>query len=81
MATAPIAPFIPQQFLDSDGHPLAGGLIYTYATGTSTPLATYSAADLDPLSVRTNPIVLADDGTPQDGVLRSGVDQASGASP
>lgn len=76
MPTAPIAAFIPQQFLDANGRPLAGGLIYTYATGTSTPLATYSAADLDPLSVRTNPIVLADDGTPQDGEAIYGLPQA-----
>ena len=68
MAIAPIAPFITQQFFDDDGHPLAGGLVYTYEAGTTTDLATYSAVDLDALSARTNPIVLGDDGRPQDGL-------------
>ena len=29
------------QFLDNNGQPIAGGLIYTYASGTNTPLATF----------------------------------------
>jgi hypothetical protein len=35
-----------QQFFDSDGNPLSGGLIYTYLAGTSTPSPTYSDSDL-----------------------------------
>lgn len=66
--TAPIAAFIPQQFLDADGQPLALGRVYTYAAGTTTPLQTYASADLDPLAVRTNPILLGDDGRPEDGL-------------
>ena len=30
------------QFFDNNGAPLAGGLIYTYAAGTTTPQATYT---------------------------------------
>jgi hypothetical protein len=44
------------QFFDNNGVPLAGGLIYTYAAGTTTPLATYttSAGNI----ANANPIVL-----------------------
>jgi len=44
------------QFFDNNGVPLAGGLIYTYAAGTSTPQATYttSAGNV----AQANPIVL-----------------------
>ena len=44
------------QFFDNNGVPLIGGLIYTYAAGTTTPQATYttSAGTI----AHTNPIVL-----------------------
>lgn len=44
------------QFFTNDGVPLAGGLIYTYTAGTSTPAATYttSAGSI----AHSNPIVL-----------------------
>ena len=44
------------QFFDNNGVPLAGGLIYTYEAGTTTPQATYttSAGTI----AHTNPIVL-----------------------
>lgn len=44
------------QFFDSNGIPLAGGLLYTYAAGTTTPQATYttSAGSI----ANANPIVL-----------------------
>ena len=44
------------QFFDNNGAPLAGGLIYTYAAGTTTPQATYttSAGTI----AHANPIVL-----------------------
>jgi hypothetical protein len=51
------------QFFTSTGLPLAGGLIYTYQAGSSTPLATYS--DNGGVYANTNPIVLGSDGRPQ----------------
>lgn len=44
------------QFLDDSGNILSGGKIYTYAAGTTTPLATY--VDSDGVINHTNPIVL-----------------------
>ena len=46
---------------DSAGLPLAGGLLYTYAAGTTTPLATYQ--DSAGLVANTNPVVLDSSGT------------------
>jgi hypothetical protein len=44
------------QFFTDDGVPLAGGLIYSYAAGTTTPKTTYtsSAGNI----AHTNPIIL-----------------------
>jgi len=44
------------QFFDNNGNPLSGGKLYTYAAGTTTPLAAYttSAGDV----AHTNPIIL-----------------------
>ena len=44
------------QFFDNNGVPLAGGLIYTYQAGTSTPQAAYTTA-LGNIA-HSNPIVL-----------------------
>lgn len=44
------------QFFDNSGVPLTGGLIYTYAAGTTTPLATYTSSS--GTTPHTNPIVL-----------------------
>ena len=44
------------QFFGTDGLPLVGGKLYTYAAGTTTPLATY--ADHTQASQNTNPIIL-----------------------
>jgi hypothetical protein len=44
------------QFFTDDGVPLSGGLLYTYAAGTTTPLATYTSST--GLTANTNPIVL-----------------------
>ena len=52
------------QFLDNNANPLSGGKIYTYAAGTTTPLATYTARD--GLTPNSNPIILDAAGrTPQ----------------
>jgi hypothetical protein len=44
------------QFFDNNGVPLAGGLIYTYAAGTTTPQTTYTSSA--GTTAHTNPIVL-----------------------
>jgi hypothetical protein len=53
------------QFFDNNGNPLSGGLIYTYAAGTTTPAATYTSST--GLTANANPIVLDSAGrTPQE---------------
>lgn len=44
------------QFFNNDGVPLAGGLIYSYLAGTSTPETTYTT--ISGSIAHTNPIVL-----------------------
>lgn len=44
------------QFFDANGNPLAGGKLYSYAAGTSTPLATYT--DAGGTMPNTNPVIL-----------------------
>ena len=44
------------QFFSNTGQPLAGGQIYTYSAGTSSPLATYTSISAN--IANTNPIVL-----------------------
>lgn len=44
------------QFLDNNGVMLSGGLVYTYAAGTTTPLAAYTSNTGD--TALANPIVL-----------------------
>ena len=44
------------QFFDANGAPLTGGLLYTYAAGTTTPATTYTTRD--GTANNTNPIVL-----------------------
>ena len=51
------------QFFTTTGLPLAGGQIYTYQAGSSTPLATYS--DNGGVYPNANPIILGSDGRPQ----------------
>ena len=43
-------------FLDANGKPLAGGFVYFYAAGTTTPQATYTDATL--ATQNANPAVL-----------------------
>jgi hypothetical protein len=56
MATTSLSPTPKLQFFDLNGAPLSGGLLYTYAAGTTTPLATYT--DSTGNIANTNPIVL-----------------------
>lgn len=63
MASVLLSPFgNGQQFFDNNGVPLAGGLIYTYQAGSSTPLVTYT--DNGGTVANANPIVLDASGRP-----------------
>ena len=53
---ANVSPSPKLQFLDSAGNPLVGGKLYTYAAGTTTPLATYT--DAGGLTSNANPVIL-----------------------
>lgn len=53
---ATLTPSAKQQFFDANGAPLAGGKLYTYAAGTTTPLATYT--DAGGGTPNANPIIL-----------------------
>jgi hypothetical protein len=49
------------RFSDSNGKPLAGGFLYSYAAGTTTPLQTY--VDSTTGALNTNPVVLDSTGS------------------
>jgi microcystin-dependent protein len=51
-----VSPTAKAQFIDAAGIPLNGGLLYTYAAGTTTPQATYT--DSTGATANSNPIVL-----------------------
>ena len=53
---ANLAPVFKQQFFDSNGDPLVGGKLYSYAAGTTTPKGTFK--DRDAAVANTNPIIL-----------------------
>lgn len=53
---AVLAPAPKAQFFDANGNPLVGGKVYTYAAGTTTPLATFT--DASATTPNTNPIIL-----------------------
>lgn len=60
------------QFFDRNGAPLAGGLLYTYNAGTTTPVSTYTSRSGS--AYNTNPIVLDSAGrTPAEIWLEGGV--------
>jgi len=54
--TTYLTPSPKMQFFDANGSPLAGGKLYTYASGTSTPLTSYT--DYTGNTANTNPIIL-----------------------
>lgn len=56
MTTVAASPFVKAQFFDSNGNPLSGGLLNTYAAGGLTPQTTYTSAT--GTAANTNPIVL-----------------------
>ena len=60
------------QFLDANGAPLTGGLLYSYLSGTTTPATTYTSRS--GATSNTNPIVLDAAGrTPSEVWLNGGV--------
>jgi hypothetical protein len=56
MSAGTLAPYAFPQAFDDDGHPLDGGLLYTYLAGTSTPTATFTDGELT--VPHANPIAL-----------------------
>ena len=56
MTTATLSPAPKLQFFDANGNPLVGGKLYSYAAGTTTPLATY--ANYNGSISNTNPVIL-----------------------
>lgn len=53
---ASLSPLPKLQFFGTDGLPLVGGKLYTYAAGTTTPIATFTDHTQDNLN--TNPVIL-----------------------
>ena len=53
---ASLTPTPKQQFFNSNSEPLVAGKVYTYAGGTTTPIATYTSQAAT--STNTNPIIL-----------------------
>jgi hypothetical protein len=51
-----LAPVLKQKFTDANGAPLAGGKLYSYIAGTTTPLSTYT--DSGGSTSNSNPIIL-----------------------
>jgi hypothetical protein len=56
MTNAYLAPLLKTSFLNNNGQPLVGGLLYSYAAGTTTPIATYT--DNTGATANANPITL-----------------------
>ena len=54
--TTNLIPSPVMQFFDANGEPLVGGKLFTYAAGTTTPLATYT--DSTGATANTNPVIL-----------------------
>jgi hypothetical protein len=57
---ASLSPTPKLQFFGTDGLPLVGGKLYTYAAGTTTPLASYT--DHTANTQNTNPVILDSNG-------------------
>lgn len=60
------------QFFDANGDPLSGGLLYTYAAGTTTPATTYTSSSGG--TANSNPIVLNSAGRPPSQVWLNSTD-------
>ncbi len=55
---ANIAPFLRQRYFNTNGAPLVGGKLYSYAANTTTPQATYNISTVNVLYQNANPVVL-----------------------
>ena len=73
MAAALFGIFPLDLLVDDDNVGLAGGKLYTYEAGTSTPLATYTDPDLAPEHAHENPIILNAAGRPSAGASPSAI--------
>jgi len=62
--TGTVAPVPIPTYFNATGQPCANCKLYTYAAGTSTPLATYSNVDLALIHVHANPIIMDSLGRP-----------------
>jgi hypothetical protein len=51
-----LSPIFNEQEFDANGNPLVGGKLYTFAAGSSTPLASYTS--ITGLTAQANPIIL-----------------------
>lgn len=51
------------QYFDADGRPLAGGKVYSFIAGESTPQPLYTDNDLE--TPWSNPVILDDAGRPE----------------
>lgn len=60
-----LSPLSSRQFIDANGNPYSGALLFTYSTGSTTKVTTYK--DSAGSSSYTNPIVLNTRGEPADG--------------
>ena len=56
MAVGNVMPTPVQQFLDNNGNPISAGKLYTYASGGSTPLQTFTDSNLG--TPNANPVIL-----------------------
>lgn len=62
MTTLVLSPTPRLQFFTAGGVPLSGGKLFTYTTGTTTPLATY--ADSGAITTNANPVIMNARGEP-----------------
>ena len=65
MATGIYPPFVPQQYFDNSGNPLAAGTLETFIAGTTTHISTFS--DVNLTIANANPMTLDASGRPQAG--------------
>lgn len=64
MSIATVLPAPLPQFFDNDGNPLAGGKLYSFIAGLTTPQALYTTPALTPGTEFSNPLILDASGRP-----------------